>query len=553
MTQPRETLDAALQHLRAGSVDEAETQYQSILQNHADCAEAWHFLGVIENQRGNPKTAEPLARRAVGLVNDDPRFHSGLGFSLVLLHRLEEGEACMRAALALDPGFVDAQFNLGNILQTLGRGDEAIAAFQRTLELAPNHMKALNNLGMTLRTKRRLKEAEDCFRQAATLNPSDSAVLTNLCICLELRNRLEEAHDLAQTLVKHAPGHPHTNLLAARLERRTGRLREAVDRLRPFVEKAPWPKIKREAAFDLGSALESLDKPDEAFEAFTTANVLVAKAMDEKGIDEDAYFLRVEQTRDWFTAERLSRWNIPAAADPAPPPVFLVGFPRSGTAHLEQILAAHPNLATTGEQSPLAKVEEALCRDHDYPACLETMSGEEITQWRARYRAWARESVDGDPATMRLVDQLPLNIVRLGLVNRLFPDAKVIVALRDPRDACLRCFMQHFQINEATANFCDLGATARLYGAIMDLWFQYRDALTLPWIEYRHEDLVSDTEGTTRRVLDFLDEPWTDDITQEVPTHSVGRWWRYQEFLSPIMPILQPHIDALGYDEDPSI
>ncbi len=145
-----------------------------------------------------------------------------------------------------------------------------------------------------------------------------------------------------------------------------------------------------------------------------------------------------------------------------------------------------------------------------------------------------------------------------------------MVALRDPRDACLSCFMQRFQLNDAMANFLDLAETARTYAAVMGLWLHYREALPLAWHEYRYEDLVEDFEGELRRVLDFIGAGWHDDVaryrektgrpavttpsygqvTRPLYKSAIGRWRAYRDELAPVLPTLEPLVAAFGYPEE---
>ena len=222
---------------------------------------------------------------------------------------------------------------------------------------------------------------------------------------------------------------------------------------------------------------------------------------DARGIDGPSYIARVRTLGRWFTQERLSAWSSDAVADGRPPPVFFVGFPCSGTALVDQMLAAHAGIVTTGERSPLEGIREDWERTPSpggraYPACLEDLNDDDIRHWRRSYWQRAAESMGRDPTGCTLIDKLPLNLIHLGMVKRLFPDAKVIVALRDPRDVCLSCFMQQFKATPSTVNFQRLDSTAELYGAVLDLWLHYRRCVGLAWMEYRYEDVVADMEET---------------------------------------------------------
>ncbi len=171
------------------------------------------------------------------------------------------------------------------------------------------------------------------------------------------------------------------------------------------------------------------------------------------------------------------------------------------------------------------------------------------------------------PGEKLVVDKDPLNIVEIALINVIFPEARVIVALRDPRDVCLSCFMQSFRLNAATINFRSIERTAEFYAEVMQLWLDLRHKLSLPFVEVRYEDLVDDTEGQTRRLIDLLGLPWHDDVRRfseksqgrfvstpsdaavREPVHrrAVERWRKYEKSLAPVAPTLQPFVDAFGY------
>jgi hypothetical protein len=259
----------------------------------------------------------------------------------------------------------------------------------------------------------------------------------------------------------------------------------------------------------------------------------------------------------------------PGPANNDPGPVFFVGFPRSGTTLMEQALAAHPRLRTTGEDSPLTAVVERIGGPGGfaYPDALDTLTPSDAEALRALFWRTA-ESRFGRLDGAVLVDKLPLNIVHVGLVEALFPTARIVVALRDPRDSCLSCFIQKFHLNDAMANFLDIDKVGAAYAAIMGLWLKQRESLVTPWREYRYEDLVLDFPGTVRGVLDFIGVGWDDavagyrerskervvstpsyrDVTAPVHGRAVERWRAYADDLAPILPVLQPFVTAFGYD-----
>jgi hypothetical protein len=159
-------------------------------------------------------------------------------------------------------------------------------------------------------------------------------------------------------------------------------------------------------------------------------------------------------------------------------------------------------------------------------------------------------------------------MVKTGAIPWIFPGSRVIAAIRDPRDACLSCFMQRFALNEAMIHFLTLESTATFYAQVMGLWLESRSKLSVPWIEYRYEDLVADFEGTAGRVLDFMGLSWDDEVTRyaktarkreiRTPSHeavtreindrAVSRWRNYADQLAPILPVLEPFVREFGYE-----
>ena len=176
--------------------------------------------------------------------------------------------------------------------------------------------------------------------------------------------------------------------------------------------------------------------------------------------------------------------------------------------------------------------------------------------------------LDQDDAGKLIVDKFPLNIVDIGIIHRVFPDAKFILALRHPCDCVLSCFMQTFKLNDAMANFLSLDQSARLYAAVMELWSIYRQKLNLNVHVLKYEDLVEDFDGTCKSLISFLGLEWDDNlrnyqktaldrssiktpsynqVTQPLYKQASGRWINYRKQMQPVLPVLRPWIEAFGY------
>ena len=238
-------------------------------------------------------------------------------------------------------------------------------------------------------------------------------------------------------------------------------------------------------------------------------------------------------------------------------------------------LDAHPGIVSLEERPALERTAERadrqLAERHADAAdrSIDLLTPADLADLRAFYWSRVREELDTPIAPGQLMlDKFPLSIVRLPLINRLFPDARVLVALRDPRDVCLSGFRQRFADNAAMSFFQTLDGAADLYAHVMGRWLDVRDHTTLPLLELRYEDTVASFEPQMRKVLEFLGLPWDDAIAsfherrddrvvatpsyhtvrKPVNTSAVGRWRRYEKGLAPILPRLQPFVEAFGYE-----
>ena len=213
------------------------------------------------------------------------------------------------------------------------------------------------------------------------------------------------------------------------------------------------------------------------------------------------------------TAEDFTRW---AETPPATPHrhAFLVGCPRSGTTLLERILSSHPQLASSSESSVWhSHVWMPLLRGHPRSsgmrALLAQLSREEIEVARGAYWRNIIETVDESLHDRLLLDKNPSIFPLLAGAVRLFPEARVLVALRDPRDVVWSSFTQSLPVNTATAAFAQLESTAEQVAAELEHWLRLRSRLATPWLEVRYESLVKEPEPQMQRVLSFLDVAWS--------------------------------------------
>jgi hypothetical protein len=251
----------------------------------------------------------------------------------------------------------------------------------------------------------------------------------------------------------------------------------------------------------------------------------------------------------------------------------LTGFPRSGTTLLEQLLDSHTDLVSSEERDFIGReVVHDATAGRGQTTILEALNGlsiREIETLRTRYFA-AMEYLLGEPIGERMhLDKNPAYNVVIPLLLRVFPETRLVIALRDPRDVVLSCYLRYLPLNAVSVQFLDVERTAQRYAHDMTAWLKLRDIIDVPWCEVRYEDTVADAAHQARRALDMLGLPWQEEVlnyrerlhgkkhvtsptyeavAQPIHTRAVGRWRNYERILAPTFETLAPFIREFGYD-----
>lgn len=603
-TTANRLLAEGLAHHRLGRLDRAAAFYRDVLRVNPRHPDALHLAGLAAHQQGGQAEALTLIERAIAA---DPRaaaYFNSQGAVLLALDRPKDAEQSFRRAIELDPVYPEALNNLGNALQRQDRLVDAAAAYDRATEARPDYAEAWCNRGRTLQLVERAEDAVASFRQALAvrpdwgkahrylgdalaaagdregaeasyrraiaLDPADAETPAALAGLLERANRLEDALITAETALRLDARDVRAAVTAARCERRLGRLDAARHRLEA-LDATPADLLTRAyAGFERAQVYDRLALYPSAYDAFVEANDLLAATPAAQRVDRSFFPKLIDRLRQRTQPEWLAQWT-PAPPDERAAPVFLIGFPRSGTTLLDQILDAHPALRTMEERDALDQARREVDRlPGGYPDALATLNAAAITGLRRLYFAEVERHL-GPWGDSIVIDKMPLNTIDVVLIHRLFPDARLIVALRHPHDVVLSGFMQAMQPNGAMVLFDSLASTARFYAEVMGLWLHYRDVLTLRKITVRYEDLTADLRGEAERILEFLGLPWDDavlgyaehartraiatpsyhQVVQPLYRHAVERWRNYAFAFDDVATVLQPFRDGFGYG-DPS-
>ena len=482
--------------------------------------------------------------------------------------------AAYRELARRHPAVAELWFELGNA--AAGELDFALAnqAYRRAQELSPTRASLLGSIGHQYLGLRQLDDARACFEQAVAAEPDSVDARINLAVWFEKERRLDEAwENIAACLQKH-PRDDQARYFRALLLHRKKHDAEAETALRDLIQDRPqYPYVKYAAPHLLGVVLDQLGQYDEAFRWLVTAKAQVRTITDTAAL-ENAYDEGDRRRRvllAGLTPEMIARWRQePPASRGNYQIAFLGGHPRSGTTLLEQILDAHPDVLAFDE--PAAFLHEVEQQINFVPSGnaadqLNQLPASRRTEMRRRYVKSLLREIPGPPTQRVLVDKNPSPTMSLNLWLRVFPELKVIIALRDPRDVVISCFFLNIMLNATNVNFLNLERTAKHYADLMDVWLRMRELGGFDWIESRYEDMVADLEAEGRKVTEFLGRQWHPqqgrfhetarrkvlyaptyhDVTQPVYQRAVKRWERYAAALAPVQAKLAPYCRAFGY------
>ncbi len=509
-----------------------------------DSAEGHNNLGLVRQSLGRLEEAAASFRHAVSIRPSYRLALTNLGVALAALGQHEEALACHDAALELEPADVAALHNAGAALLELGRWEEAIHRFQAVLTLAPDLADAHRGLAVALRERGRFAEAIASYRSVLGLRQTDAEVHLELGLLLQKIDNQDEALAHFEQACALDPGSARALAGLGRLQQEMGRIEAAQAVFRRAVAAAPGDFLhylnlagsttltvddpdfqamlnlagrigaldeadQVNAHFALGKALADVGRHEEAFAHVLAGNVVRRRKVD---YDERQVLTGLQRIKDTFTAERLALWPTGSSSEA---PVFIVGMPRSGSTLVEQILAAHPDAACTGESFALRDAAKGQGIDvagrlFPAPGFLPTeeqmrraaQAYLELTTGAARPAARARSAA-------RLTDKMLANFRHIGLITRLFPRARIIHTFRDPVESCLSSFGINFENQPFTFDMGELGRYYHAYAVLMRHWRRTLPAGAI--FDVRYEAVAQDFEASARAIIAHCGLEWHDD------------------------------------------
>jgi Flp pilus assembly protein TadD len=465
------------------------------------------------------------------------------------------------------PGAAVVWYEYGNAAAKARQMEKAGRAWARALELEPRNAELVGMVGHQYQALRQTEKAKECFTQAAAADPQGINSRISLAVLLEKTHCLDQARAAVEECLTIDPLDDQARYFSALLDRREGKFELAESRLRDLIASDPrHPYVRYAARYELAQVLDRTDRFDEAMRLLIEAKEIVGALTDTRMLTR-GYDQSVESVHRFTQSQPKTIMHTWAGFFPErkreaiPRLAFLGGHPRSGTTLLEQILDAHPAVAALDE--PVAFLEVLQPEFHK----SSQLSSPRVNVLRRLYIQALKQELGPAAEGKLLVDKNPSPTSRLPLWLRVFPELRVLIALRDPRDVVLSCYFQNIPLNSANVNFLSLERTAKHYADLMGIWLLVREWEGFAWLETKYEDTVADMEKEGRRVTEFLGLTWQEeqarfyeksgrkqlfsptyqDVTRPVYKRSVARWRAYEQHLAPILPKLETFCQAFGY------
>jgi tetratricopeptide (TPR) repeat protein len=521
----------------------------------AAALEQWRARGEAADAAKDTVAAIAAWTNVTRAAPRDWRAWANLAAASLADGRSAEAIDAFERAVRLNPTEASLRWSLGAALLESGRAEQALAMVDEFEALVGRTAESALARGRCALAALRIEEGEQAYRDAVERDPQNADAVRELGLLLERTNKLAQVSELLADASKSGIPEEKLSQLYATLAFREGHVEEAYDLLArsdPDEDPLGWNRLMAKVADRLGKASEAFAAAEAAnrmtpqFDSWRTRGAAYRKEMRDLG-------------RSLTQARVLPQLEPPDRKMPA----FLVGFPRSGTTLLDTFLMGHPETTVLEEENLLGAAEREIGK----AARLVHASRGTLERARSAYFAEHDRHIARGFGGL-VVDKLPLNLLGGPFIEAMFPGAAIIFAERHPCDAVLSAFMQSFVMNDAMASFLTIEDAADLYDAVMSGWFAIRERFALNIHSVRYERLVEEPESELRPLVEFLGLEWDDrmlahtrtaknrgtiitpsydQVTEPLSTRSVGRWKRYCAQLEPVLPVLLPWAERLGY------
>ncbi len=553
--------------------DEAETErlLVELLERSPKHVGALTLLYELRSRQNRIAAAEALLKRIVRLDPNNLPMTQALALQLFAKGALAEAEVHARNAVRIAPTDAQSHNLMGMIMTEAQRPQVGEHHYRQAMKLlATSSPILIANLAWNLKNQGRMAESRKLYEDSVHLDPAIFQTLYGWARMEETDRNFARAGELLDAAERLSPGNPSVLLHRAILHGRVKHYDQALAALDDIERRRAGSGLGPIEWSEKGLLLDRMGRYAEAFAAFSEGKRTLRALTGQNYLAEEAAGL-ARRLKSFFVAPRLKILPRAGVRSDVAQPIFIVGFPRSGTTMIEQTLSAHPQIGA-GDELPIVSeltglIPRMLMSPLAYPEALaELWLGDQVEgldNLRDYYLQRARQLGALRKGARWFTDKMPLNETHLGLIGLIFPQAPIIHLLRHPLDVVLSVFSNHLTHGFYCAY--DLESIARHYLLVMDLVEHYRREMALKYMAARYEDVIDRQEESVRKLLAFVGAPYDRrcldfhenrryartasyaQVTEKLYGRSRYRYRSYRDELAPVIPILEPAIHALGY------
>lgn len=518
--QPSSPLQKAFTLFQSGHHDKALKALDKYLKARPSDFDGVNLKSLIYIQKNNPAQAVKLLSQ-FSLFDGNPRNRGALntlGMAHKALRQFEQAIECFQAAFQLNDKSIEVGLNLISCNIQGRHFVEAIELAKLLKSIVSSGLRAPLSMlqGEAYYGLENYEEAFKFFDEAIEQSSSKTSLKVrdyiHIAELFERHTMTDRSRKAAEKGLSHYPEEVSLSLFLSKCDYADKAFSAGLKRIEGLSVAKSSPQLKADFHTELGVLNDAMGNYERAFENFVTANQCqkpiyrLAKVKTNQDVQK---MMECFSDPSW-----LERWKRGGMAKKGKSPVFLIGFPRSGTTLLENMLDSHSKIETLPEMGSITELRNYLAKKYgNYPKCLSDLNDDECQKLQDMYFDVLenRYTIKGQAI---LVDKLPLNINNIGLIKKVFPDSKIILATRHPYDCVLSCFMQNFLPNSEMAYFHSLQSTAKRYQDIFNLWNIYIDNIDVDYHQIRYEDLVVDVKGEVTALLEFLGVDYEEGVNQ---------------------------------------
>ena len=539
-------------------------------------------------KKGNFDKAISIYKNILFQDKENFEANNGLAITFILNNNINQSVNILNKMIELYPKRYEPLVNLSNIYLSKNKFHEAIKLLTKAnkiktcdikileslsysyfkindfvnskkniknlLHFNKNNFFVLNILGQIYFKEEKIDESISYFNSAIKSNNKFWPPYDNLMTLYEKTNKLEEFEFILSKALKFIDVSKNYKLkyFQSLLYFRQSKYQNAIDLLKKIKKEVETKKfISPQSYYDLlGKNYDKIKKFDLAYVNFTKRNQIIENLEENKKFDKKILLELIKNYKNYFVKKNIKNFKIYNKIDNFNDPVFLIGFPRSGTTLLDSILRSHSKTLVLEEKPYISAIRDKFFKNNfNLISALKDIKKSDIIKLREEYFRKTKSNFKTKQSKI-IIDKLPLNIIEIGFIKRIFPKSKFILMVRKPHDAILSCFLTDFQVNEAMTHFLKIEDSINLYLEVFELWDQYRINLNLKFQTIKYEDIILNFDETIKKLIKFLNINWEENlknfqltaiqrskintpsynqVIKPLNSESIDRWKKYDE------------------------